>query len=108
MRIELPKVFVFDIDDTLYLERDYVHSGFQAVGAWFQQEFEIDKFAGGTMRIAEAVAAAKAITIIGGGDSIAAVTRAGVSSKITHISTGGGASLEYLAFGTLPGIDALK
>ena len=70
--------------------------------------FEIDKFAGGTMRIAEAVAAAKAITIIGGGDSIAAVTKAGVSGKITHISTGGGASLEYLAFGTLPGIDALK
>jgi len=45
VRIELPKVFVFDIDDTLYLERDYVQSGFQAVGAWFQQEFEIEKFA---------------------------------------------------------------
>jgi phosphoglycerate kinase len=70
--------------------------------------FEIDKFAGGTMRIAEAVAAASAITIIGGGDSIAAVMKAGVSSKITHISTGGGASLEYLAFGALPGIEALK
>jgi phosphoglycerate kinase len=70
--------------------------------------FEIDKFAGGTMRIAEAVAAAPAITIIGGGDSIAAVMKAGVSSQITHISTGGGASLEYLAFGTLPGIEALK
>jgi phosphoglycerate kinase len=70
--------------------------------------FEIDKFAGGTMRIAEAVASAQAITIIGGGDSIAAVMKAGVSSRITHISTGGGASLEYLAFGTLPGIDALE
>ncbi|MFZ2054000.1 MAG: phosphoglycerate kinase [Candidatus Aminicenantales bacterium] len=70
--------------------------------------FEIDKFAAGTMKIAQAVAAAQAITIIGGGDSIAAVTKAGVSSKITHISTGGGASLEYLAFGTLPGIDALE
>jgi len=60
------------------------------------------------MRIAEAVASAQAITIIGGGDSIAAVMKAGVSSRITHISTGGGASLEYLAFGTLPGIDALE
>jgi phosphoglycerate kinase len=70
--------------------------------------FEIDKFAQGTMRIAAAVAAAKATTIVGGGDSIAALEKAGVSSKITHISTGGGASLEYLAFGTLPGIEALK
>jgi phosphoglycerate kinase len=70
--------------------------------------FEIDKFAAGTMSIAAAVASAQAITIIGGGDSIAAVAKAGVSSQITHISTGGGASLEYLAFGTLPGIEALK
>ncbi|MGB7294475.1 MAG: phosphoglycerate kinase [Candidatus Aminicenantales bacterium] len=70
--------------------------------------FEIDKFAAGTMRIAEAVAAAQAMTIIGGGDSIAAVSKAGVSDRITHISTGGGASLEYLASGTLPGIDALQ
>ena len=70
--------------------------------------FEIDKFAQGTMRIAQAVAAAKATTIVGGGDSIAALQKAGVSSRITHISTGGGASLEYLAFGTLPGIDALS
>jgi phosphoglycerate kinase len=70
--------------------------------------FEIDKFAAGTTKIAEAVAASQAVSIIGGGDSIAAVKKAGVSSKITHISTGGGASLEYLAYGTLPGIDALK
>jgi phosphoglycerate kinase len=70
--------------------------------------FEIDTFARGTMRIAEAVAAAEAITIVGGGDSIAALEKAGVSSRITHISTGGGASLEYLAFGTLPGIEALE
>jgi len=70
--------------------------------------FEIDKFAQGTMKIARAVAKAKATTIVGGGDSIAALEKAGVSSKITHISTGGGASLEYLAFGTLPGIEALK
>lgn len=70
--------------------------------------FEIDRFAEGTMKIAEAVAAAPATTIIGGGDSIAAVSKAGVSDRITHISTGGGASLEYLASGSLPGIDALQ
>ena len=70
--------------------------------------FEIDRFAQGTIRIAEAVAAAKATTIVGGGDSIAALEKAGVSSRITHISTGGGASLEYLASGTLPGIEALN
>lgn len=70
--------------------------------------FEIDKFAQGTMKIAEAVAASKAISIVGGGDSIAALQKAGVSDKITHISTGGGASLEYLANETLPGIEALE
>jgi 3-phosphoglycerate kinase len=70
--------------------------------------FEIDKFAQGTMKIAEAVAAAKAVSIVGGGDSIAAVQKAGVSDKISHISTGGGASLEYLANETLPGIEALE
>jgi len=70
--------------------------------------FEIDKFARGTLKIAEAVAAAKAVSIVGGGDSIAAVQKAGVSDKITHISTGGGAALEYLANETLPGIEALE
>jgi phosphoglycerate kinase len=70
--------------------------------------FEIDKFSRGTIEVAEAIAAAKAVSIVGGGDSIAALKKAGVSSKITHISTGGGASLEYLAFGTLPGINALE
>ncbi len=70
--------------------------------------FEVEKFSHGTMNIAAAVAASKAISIVGGGDSIAAVDKAGVSDKISHISTGGGASLEYLAYGTLPGIDALS
>jgi phosphoglycerate kinase len=70
--------------------------------------FEIDKFAQGTIRIAQAVASSQAVSIVGGGDSIAALEKAGVSDKITHISTGGGASLEYLAYGTLPGIDALS
>jgi phosphoglycerate kinase len=69
--------------------------------------FEIDQFAQGTIQIARAVASSGAVTIVGGGDSIAAVEKAGVTSQITHISTGGGASLEYLANGTLPGIEAL-
>jgi phosphoglycerate kinase len=70
--------------------------------------FEIDKFAQGTIKIARAVADSGAVSIVGGGDSIAAVQKAGVSDRITHISTGGGASLEFLANETLPGIEALE
>ena len=69
--------------------------------------FEIDAFAAGTMAVAKAVAESSATTIIGGGDSIAAVAKAGVSDRITHISTGGGASLEFLGGQTLPGVAAL-
>ncbi len=70
--------------------------------------FEIDKFSQGTMRIAEAVANSEALSIVGGGDLVAAIYKAGVSEKISHISTGGGASLEFMATGTLPGIEALS
>ena len=70
--------------------------------------FEIDAFAAGTMAVAKAVADADATTIIGGGDSISAVTKAGVTDRITHISTGGGASLEFLGGQTLPGVAALE
>jgi phosphoglycerate kinase len=69
--------------------------------------FEIDAFADGTNAVAHAVAAVKGTTIIGGGDSIAAVKKAGIADRITHISTGGGASLEFLGGQTLPGVAAL-
>jgi phosphoglycerate kinase len=69
--------------------------------------FEMEPFAKGTMGVAEAVASVQGTTIIGGGDSVAAVNKAGVASKITHISTGGVASLEFLGGQTLPGVAAL-
>jgi phosphoglycerate kinase len=69
--------------------------------------FEIDAFARGTIGLARAVADVKGTTIVGGGDSIAAIAKAGVSDRVTHISTGGGASLEFLGGQTLPGVAAL-
>jgi phosphoglycerate kinase len=72
--------------------------------------FEMPAFAKGTLEIAKAVASATtagATSIVGGGDSVAAVHQSGVSSKISHISTGGGASLEFLGGSKLPGVEAL-
>jgi phosphoglycerate kinase len=69
--------------------------------------FEFDNFARGTMSVAETLAESKARSIVGGGDSVAAVKKAGVESKMTHISTGGGASLEFLEGKDLPGLAAL-
>jgi phosphoglycerate kinase len=70
--------------------------------------FEIQAFATGTNAVARAVAAVKGTTIIGGGDSISAVKKAGIADRITHISTGGGASLEFLGGRVLPGVAALS
>ena len=69
--------------------------------------FEFPQFAQGTLAIAKAVAASSAVSIVGGGDSVAAVKKMGVADKISHISTGGGASLEFLSGLKLPGVEAL-
>jgi phosphoglycerate kinase len=69
--------------------------------------FEKPPFDRGTVSVAKAVAASRAITVVGGGESVQAAHAAGVADRFTHVSTGGGASLEFLAEGTLPGIEAL-
>jgi phosphoglycerate kinase len=69
--------------------------------------FEMDKFAEGTRVVAEALAENPGVTIIGGGDTAAAVAKLGLSDKMSHVSTGGGASLEFMAGAKLPGVEAL-
>ena len=70
--------------------------------------FEKPPFDEGTMAVATLVADSSAVTVVGGGESVQAAHAAGVAEKFTHVSTGGGASLEFLAEGRLPGIEALE
>lgn len=70
--------------------------------------FEIPEFAAGTRAVAQMLAASSAVTVVSGGDSLAAINALGISKKFTYLSTGGGASLDYLESSHLPGIDALS
>jgi phosphoglycerate kinase len=94
--------------ETVKIYRDVLASARTVIWNGPMGVFEIDAFARGTIEVARAVADVKGTTVIGGGDSIAAVAKAGVTDRITHISTGGGASLEFLGGRSLPGVDALK
>lgn len=94
--------------DTIYLYKEELADAELIVWNGPMGVFEIENFAAGTEEIAKAVAESSAITIVGGGDSVAAIHKAGVAEKITHISTGGGASLEFLSGKKLPGIESLS
>jgi phosphoglycerate kinase len=93
--------------ETVRLYQDVVEQAGLIVWNGPMGVFEFPPFAKGTFAVAEAVANASAVSIVGGGDSAAAIRRAGLTDKISHVSTGGGASLEFLEGKVLPGVAAL-
>jgi phosphoglycerate kinase len=70
--------------------------------------FEFDQFSGGTKVLAEAIAASRAFSIAGGGDTLAAIAKFGITDKVSYISTGGGAFLEFLEGKSLPAVEILQ
>jgi 3-phosphoglycerate kinase len=93
---------------TIGLFREKLHNAKTIVWNGPMGVFEKDQFSGGTREIAEAIAESSAVSVVGGGDSAAAAIKYGIQDRVSHISTGGGASLEYLEGKVLPGIAALE
>ncbi len=108
--VNIPDGFIgMDIGpETLNSYRDLISNSKSLVWNGPMGVFEFENFSKGTLEVAEMVASCKGTTVVGGGDSVAAVNKFGFADRIDHVSTGGGASLEYLEGKTLPGIAALK
>jgi len=108
--VNIPDSFIgMDIGpETLNSYRDTISNSKSLVWNGPLGVFEFENFSKGTLEVAEMVASCKGTTVVGGGDSVAAVNKFGYADRIDHVSTGGGASLEYLEGKTLPGIAALK
>jgi len=107
--VNIPDGFIgMDIgSETLNSYRDIISNSKSLVWNGPLGVFEFENFSKGTLEVAEMVASCKGTTVVGGGDSVAAVNKFGYADRIDHVSTGGGASLEYLEGKTLPGIAAL-
>jgi len=107
--VNIPDGFIgMDIGpETLNSYRDKISNSKSLVWNGPMGVFEFENFSKGTLEVAEMVASCKGRTVVGGGDSVAAVNKFGYADRIDHVSTGGGASLEYLEGKTLPGITAL-
>ena len=100
--------FWISVPDTVEAYGKVIKARWHGCLEWPDGCFRIPEFAEGTFGVAKEVAASNAVSVIGGGESVAAVQKSGLADKITHISTGGGASLEMLEGLELPGLAALQ